>query len=56
MTKDKLKTSNWFTNDVDRKDRALVLKVVREFGNEMEFADATLRADREMFLAAIRYR
>lgn len=53
MTKDKPRTSSWFTEDVDRKDRALVLKVVSKFGNELEFADATLRADREIVLAAI---
>ena len=40
-------------NDTQRKDRAFVLKVVSEFGAELQFADPTLRADPEIVLAAV---
>lgn len=40
-------------SDTQRKDRAFVLRVVSEFGEELQFADSTLRADPEIVLAAV---
>jgi hypothetical protein len=42
---------SFLMSETQRKDRAFVLKVVSDFGKELEFADSSLRADPEIVLA-----
>lgn len=44
---------SFFMSETQSKDRAFVLKVVSDFGKELEFADSSLRADPEIVLAAV---